>query len=75
VATVDGPPTWSVDDAPTDYLARMHRSIVGVELRVERVEAKRKLSQNRPAEDRDAVRRALATGSTRDRRVAERMTD
>jgi transcriptional regulator len=74
-ASPDGPPAWSVDDAPADYLARMHRAIVGIEVRVERVEAKRKLSQNRPDDDRDAVRRALAARSPRDRGVADAMTD
>jgi transcriptional regulator len=72
-AAPGGPPVWSVDDAPADYLARMHRAIVGVELRIDRIEAKRKLSQNRPDDDRAAVRRALAGGSPRDQAVAGAM--
>ena len=42
---------WSVDDAPPGYVARQLKSIVGVEVRISRIEAKAKLSQNRSAED------------------------
>jgi transcriptional regulator len=42
---------WSVDDAPADYFAGQLRAIVGVEILIERIEAKAKLSQNRSAED------------------------
>lgn len=43
---------WHVDDAPAEFVEALQRGIVGVELRVTRWEAKRKLSQNRPAADR-----------------------
>jgi transcriptional regulator len=46
---------WSVDDAPENYIAGQLRAIVGVELVITRVEAKFKLSQNRPAADIDGV--------------------
>jgi transcriptional regulator len=46
---------WSVDDAPAPYVQGQMRAIVGVELRISRVEAKAKLSQNRPAADIDGV--------------------
>ncbi|HSN37589.1 MAG TPA: FMN-binding negative transcriptional regulator [Arthrobacter sp.] len=46
---------WSVDDAPARFVAGQLRAIVGVELVITRVEAKRKLSQNRPAADVDGV--------------------
>ena len=46
---------WSVDDAPPAYVAGQLRAIVGVELRITRIEAKAKLSQNRPAADVDGV--------------------
>jgi transcriptional regulator len=42
---------WSVDDAPPDYFAGQLRAIVGVELLIDRIEAKTKLSQNRSAAD------------------------
>lgn len=54
------PAPWAVSDAPADYLATMLKAIVGLELLVERVEGKAKLSQNRPAEDQAAVRAGLA---------------
>lgn len=46
---------WSVDDVPARYYAGQLRAIVGVELVIERLEAKFKLSQNRPAADIDGV--------------------
>lgn len=42
---------WSVDDAPPDYFAGQLRAIVGVELLIDRIEAKAKLSQNRSDAD------------------------
>jgi transcriptional regulator len=42
---------WSVDDAPSRFIAGQLRAIVGVELTISRVEAKFKLSQNRPEAD------------------------
>lgn len=44
------PHPWSVDDAPAAYVAGQLRAIVGVEVAITRVEAKAKLSQNRPAD-------------------------
>ncbi|HWI42179.1 MAG TPA: FMN-binding negative transcriptional regulator [Nocardioides sp.] len=46
---------WRVGDAPADYVEGMLKAIVGVELVVERVEGKAKLSQNRSAADRAGV--------------------
>jgi transcriptional regulator len=49
------PERWRVADAPASYVDGMLKAIVGVELRVERVEGKAKLSQNRSTEDRHGV--------------------
>jgi len=46
---------WAVTDAPKDYIETMLANIVGVELLVEKIEAKWKISQNRPARDRQGV--------------------
>lgn len=46
---------WRVDDAPEKYIRGQLRAIVGVELIITRIEAKAKLSQNRPAADIDGV--------------------
>jgi len=51
---------WAVTDAPADYVAKNLRPIVGVELVVESVEGKAKLSQNRSDEDRAGVATGLA---------------
>jgi transcriptional regulator len=42
---------WSVDDAPAPFVAGQLRAIVGLELAITRIEAKAKLSQNRPEAD------------------------
>jgi len=46
---------WSVDDAPRAFIEGQLRAIVGVELEITRIEAKAKLSQNRPAADVQGV--------------------
>ncbi len=46
---------WAVSDAPAPYIDGQLRAIVGVELRISRIEAKAKLSQNRSAADRSGV--------------------
>lgn len=48
-------PCRGVDDAPEKFIAGQLRAIVGVEVRIERIEAKLELSQNRPAADIDGV--------------------
>ena len=51
-------------DLPADYLQRMVAGVVAFELRIERLEGKFKLSQNRPESDRTRVAAALeADGS------------
>lgn len=63
---------WSVDDAPEAYLAGKLRAIVGVELRISRIEAKAKLSQNRPSADIDGVVEGLArSGEAEHSRVVQ----
>jgi len=49
------PAPWVVSDAPRDYIERQMRAIVGVEVAIERIEGKWKMSQNRPAQDIDGV--------------------
>ncbi len=56
---------WAVADAPADYIAGALTRITGVEVTVERVEAVRKLSQNRGTADREGVIAGLeADGET-----------
>jgi transcriptional regulator len=49
------PTPWSVDDAPARFIEGQLRAIVGVEVAIRRIDAKFKLSQNRPAADIDGV--------------------
>jgi transcriptional regulator len=46
---------WAVTDAPERYATGQLRAIVGIEMAVERVEAKSKMSQNRSEADRAGV--------------------
>ena len=46
---------WSVDDAPRKFIDGQLRAIVGIELEITRIEAKAKLSQNRPPADVERV--------------------
>ena len=46
---------WKLDDAPEDYVAGQLRAIVGVELKVARLEVSFKMSQNKTTADLDGV--------------------
>lgn len=62
---------WAVTDAPATYVDKQLRAIVGLELTIETVEGKAKLSQNRSAEDRAGVVAGLrAEGGAREAAVA-----
>lgn len=65
---------WSVDDAPGDHVDRKLRGVVGLELRVGRIEGMAKLSQDKPAADAAGVVTALAGGTPSQRAVARRMS-
>ena len=64
---------WSVADMIDGALETQVRAIVGLELVVDALEAKRKLSQNRSAEDAEGARAGLAGGSPMERAVAAEM--
>lgn len=68
------PRPWTMDEAPAGYIERTAAGAVGLEIEIVRVEAVRKLSQNRPQPDRAGVRSALASGERPgDRALAMRM--
>jgi transcriptional regulator len=52
---------WAVSDAPRDYIDGMVAAIVGFTIDVTAMIGKFKASQNRSADDRDGLRRGLAT--------------
>jgi transcriptional regulator len=58
------PVPWKVSDAPADYIASMARGIVGLEMVIERIEGKWKVSQNRSEQDRHGVADGLAELNT-----------
>jgi transcriptional regulator len=55
---------WRVEDAPAEYIDRMLNEIVGVEIVIDRLEGKWKVSQNRGAADRTGVVAGLQTLGT-----------
>jgi len=55
----DQPTPWKMGDAPADYMAEQLRNIVGLEVRITRLEGKRKLNQHHQQNDRDGAIRGL----------------
>jgi transcriptional regulator len=43
---------WKVTDAPVDYIEKMARAVVGIEIPIERLVGKLKVSQDEPMQDR-----------------------
>jgi transcriptional regulator len=56
------PDPWQVTDAPADYVDSMLGAIVGIEIPLTRLVGKWKMSQNRPAQDREGVTEGLRRG-------------
>jgi transcriptional regulator len=52
-----------MDQAPADFIEAQIKAIVGIKLMVTELRGKRKLSQNRVAEDRHAVQTALSASA------------
>jgi transcriptional regulator len=62
---------WAVSDAPAPFIDAQLKGIVGLRLPITRLEAKRKMSQNRNAADRAGVAAGLAASEdAEDRDVA-----
>jgi transcriptional regulator len=63
---------WKVSDAPEEFIAQQTRAIVALEIQIDRLEGKWKMSQNRAAADIDGVIAGLgASDAPVDRVVAE----
>jgi len=70
------PNRWSVSDAPVEYVEGQLRGIVGIRIPIRRIDAKKKLSQNQPVENRAGARAGLAASSLDgDRQVAKIMPE
>lgn len=55
---------WRLDDAPADFITKLSKAIVGIELPIARIEGKWKASQNRTEQDAAGVIAGLATVGT-----------
>lgn len=53
------PAPWAVDDAPRDYTDRMIAAVVGIEISIESLVGKWKVSQNQPAANQASVQQGL----------------
>ena len=70
------PERWSVADAPPAYVEGLTKAIVGVEIAVDRMEGKWKVSQNRPLADQQRVIAELeALGSHASQEMANLMRE
>ncbi|MFK2879135.1 FMN-binding negative transcriptional regulator [Rhodanobacter hydrolyticus] len=68
------PQPWHVGDAPDDHVEKLMQAIVGIEIAVEHVEGKFKLSQNHPERNRLGVIAGLRRrGGAGDASLAEWM--
>ncbi len=67
-------PSWRMESADAEYVGRMQQAIVGVRIRVTRIEGVFKHSQNRMPDDRKRVIEALAASPrAMDRELAQEM--
>lgn len=64
------PEPWALTDAPAAFIRAQLRGILGLRMPISRIEGKRKMSQNRSAEDRAGVAAGLAASE----RVSDRAT-
>ena len=51
--------SWAVTDAPAEYTRALLKTLVGLEVRIDRIEGKIKASQNQPERNRQSVLEAL----------------
>lgn len=57
----DQPTAWKVTDAPERYVETLRKNIIGIEITIERLEGKFKMSQEMEKTDREGVADGLAT--------------
>lgn len=69
------PMPWRVGDAPPDYIDRMLRAIVGVEMPIERLEGKLKASQDEDLPDRQGTVSALQSDPRDEARAMAGLVD
>jgi transcriptional regulator len=64
---------WSVSDAPEAFIRAQLKGIVGLRLPISRIQGKRKMSQNRSAEDRAGVASGLAASERASDRIVAKL--
>jgi len=65
---------WQVSDAPAEYIEGRLAGIIGIEIQIESLQGKFKLSQNRSDADRKGIVKGLQTsGDASDQALARRM--
>ena len=64
---------WAVEDAPPEYIESMLKAIVGIEVQVTSIQAKRKLSQNKPPGDMAGIAAGLSRVGGPSAQIAEAM--
>ncbi len=67
------PKPWKMGDAPADYLSEQLRHIVGIEVRLTRLDCKRKLNQHHERHDREGAIQGLESRGNHD--LAQAMRD
>ncbi|WP_106476039.1 FMN-binding negative transcriptional regulator [Phytohalomonas tamaricis] len=50
---------WHLDDAPENFIEGMCRAVIGVEIKITRLEGKRKASQHKPEDERREIHAGL----------------
>lgn len=60
---------WSIDDAPGDYVDKLVRAVVGIEIRITRLTGKWKISQNQTVENHAGVVRGLQSSGEAETKV------
>jgi transcriptional regulator len=61
---VDGPGAWEVSDAPDRYIEVLQKNIIGIEIQIDRLEGKFKMSQEMGVGDREGVIRGFESLGT-----------
>jgi transcriptional regulator len=66
---------WTIDDAPPEYIDALLNAIVGIEIPIQLLDGKRKLSQNRSEQDLAGVVAGLSAAEDRDPDMIQLVSD
>jgi transcriptional regulator len=69
------PAPWKVSDAPADFIQALLHGIVGLELPIQRLEGKWKVSQNRTTREREGVIQGLTELDTHESRAMRALVE